>query len=154
MTDLANTKTHGNLKTMVSRESRASDCYDYFSKIAEFEGHGDVADLFRELAESERLYVAGHLDFLRTVGAPFNDMPVGKSQLNVAAAIANELQDAEVYYSKISRTAHAEGFPDIASWFETLAHTKLEHIERFRAIQEKLGSGNSKSGRQGQEPDR
>lgn len=143
MTDLVNTRTHGNLKTMVSRESSASDCYHYFSKIAEFEGHNDAADLFRELAESERLYVAGHLDFLRTVGAPFNDMPVGKSQLNIAAAIANELQDVEVYYSKISRTAHAEGFPDIASWFETLAHTKLEHIERFQAIQKKLKSGDS-----------
>ena len=43
-----------------------------------------------------------------------------------------EDQDATDALPRMVRTAHAEGFPDIANWFETLARSRRVHRERFR----------------------
>jgi rubrerythrin len=35
-------------------------------------------------------------------------------------------------YPEMARVAREEGFPEIASWFETLARAEKSHSSRFR----------------------
>ena len=48
MADLKGSKTHANLKDAFAGESQANRRYLYFAKIADVEGHPDLAGLFRE----------------------------------------------------------------------------------------------------------
>ena len=49
--ELKGTKTHQNLKDAFAGESQANRRYLYFAKVADVEGHPDIASNFRETAE-------------------------------------------------------------------------------------------------------
>ena len=51
MAELKGTKTHTNLKEAFAGESQANRRYLYFAKVADVEGHPDLAGLFRDTAE-------------------------------------------------------------------------------------------------------
>ena len=67
MADLKGSKTHTNLKEAFAGESQANRRYIYFAKVADVEGHPDLAGLFRDTAEGETGHAHGHLDYLKRV---------------------------------------------------------------------------------------
>ena len=77
MAELKATKTHTNLKEAFAGESQANRRYLYFAKVADVEGHPDVAGLFRDTAEGETGHAHGHLDYLKQVGDPATGLPIG-----------------------------------------------------------------------------
>ena len=79
MAQLKGTKTHGNLKAAFAGESQANRRYLYFAKVADVEGYPEVAGNFRETAEGETGHALGHLDYLKVVGDPATDLPIGDS---------------------------------------------------------------------------
>ena len=125
--ELHGTRTHENLRAAFARDAQTSRLYTYFARIAEIEGFPDVSRAMRELAESETLYAHGHLDFLRRAGDPLTSMPIGETELNLRSAIAGERDAAQEAIEVMARTAHAEGFPDVASWFESVAIARTAH---------------------------
>ena len=131
MSQLKGTKTHQNLKDAFSGESQANRRYLYFAKHADVEGYPDVAGLFRDTAEGETGHAHGHLDFLKPVGDPATDKPIGSTEENLTAAIAGETYEYTDMYPGMARTAREEGFSDIADWFETLAKAEKSHAGRF-----------------------
>src|SRR3954470_10992627 len=131
MADLKGSKTHGNLKDAFAGESQANRRYLYFAKQADVEGHPDLAGLFRDTAEGETGHAHGHLDFLRTVGAPATGEPIGDTHKNLKASIAGETYEYTQMYPGFARTARDEGFTEIAEWFETLAKAEKSHAGRF-----------------------
>ena len=88
--NLANTKTHSNLKDAFAGESQANRRYLYFANKADVEGQNDVAMLFRSTAEGETGHAHAHLEFLEAVGDPATGLPIGTSRQNLAAAVAGE----------------------------------------------------------------
>jgi len=132
MAELKGTNTHSNLIEAFARDAQVHRSYLYFARIAEIEGYGDVATLFRDLAELEEQFSAGHLDFLKRAGDPVTGAAIGETEKNLAAAIEVENRETVDALPRMVRTAHAEGFPDIANWFETLAWSKELHEARFR----------------------
>jgi rubrerythrin len=132
MAHLKGTKTHGNLKDAFAGESQANRRYLYFAKQADVEGYPDVAGLFRDTAEGETGHAHGHLDYLKAVGDPATDMPIGDSSDNLKAAIAGETHEYTDMYPGMAKTAREEGFPEIADWFETLAKAEKSHAGRFQ----------------------
>ncbi len=54
-----------NLKDAFAGESQANRRYLYFAKVADVEGHPDIAGLFRDTAEGETGHAHGHLDYLK-----------------------------------------------------------------------------------------
>src|ERR1700688_3491882 len=86
MAPLDGTKTHQNLKDAFAGESQANRRYLYFAKIADVEGHPDVAGLFRDTAEGETGHAHGHLDYLKAVGDPATDKPIGDTMANLKSA--------------------------------------------------------------------
>jgi rubrerythrin len=131
MPELKGTRTHENLKAAFAGESQANRRYLYFAKIADVEGYPDVAGLFRDTAEGETGHAHGHLDYLKQVGDPATGLPIGETEHNLKAAVAGETYEYTDMYPGMAKTARDEGFPEIASWFETLAKAEKSHAGRF-----------------------
>ncbi len=131
-TYLKGTKTHENLKAAFAGESQANRRYLYFSKQADVEGYPDVAGLFRDTAEGETGHAHGHLDYLKAVGDPATDLPIGDTSDNLKAAIAGETHEYTDMYPGMAKSAREEGFTEIADWFETLAKAEKSHAGRFQ----------------------
>jgi rubrerythrin len=129
---LKGTKTHTNLKEAFAAESQANRRYLYFAKVADVEGHPDLAGLFRDTAEGETGHAHGHLDYLKRVGDPVTSEPIGDSVKNLRAAITSETYEYTQMYPGFAKTAREEGFEEIAEWFETLARAERSHAGRFQ----------------------
>jgi rubrerythrin len=137
--NLKGSKTETNLKEAFAGESQANRRYLYFAKVADVEGHPDIAGLFRDTAEGETGHAHGHMDFLKPVGDPATGKPIGKTKLNLEAAIAGETYEYTEMYPGFAKTARTEGFAEIAEWFETLARAEKSHAGRFTKGLETLG---------------
>ena len=134
MAELKGTKTHQNLKDAFAGESQANRRYLYFAKVADVEGYPEVAGNFRETAEGETGHAHGHLDYLKSVGDPATDLPIGNTDQNLRAAVAGETFEYTDMYPGMARTARDEGFTEIADWFETLAKAEKSHAGRFQSM--------------------
>jgi rubrerythrin len=132
MAQLKGSKTHANLKDAFAGESQANRRYLYFAKVADVEGYPEVAGNFRETAEGETGHAHGHLDYLKRVGDPATDLPIGPTDANLKAAIAGETHEYTDMYPGMAKTARSEGFGEIADWFETLAKAERSHANRFQ----------------------
>lgn len=129
---LRDTRTHENLRAAFAVDSQAVQMWAYFGRIAEIEGYPEVAKVFRELAESQAVVAAGHLDFLMRAGEPIAGLALGETQQNVTAALAAQKLDGDGV-PDMARSARAEGFMDIASWFDTVGLTRAHHAGRLDA---------------------
>ena len=134
MPELKGSKTHQNLKDAFAGESQANRRYLYYAKQADVEGYPEIASNFRETAEGETGHAHGHLDYIKQVGDPANDMPIGESSGNLKAAIAGETHEYTDMYPGMAKTAREEGFSEIADWFETLAKAEKSHAGRFQQM--------------------
>ena len=134
MPELKGSKTHQNLKDAFAGESQANRRYLYYAKQADVEGYPEIASNFRETAEGETGHAHGHLDYIKQVGDPANDMPIGESSDNLKAAIAGETHEYTDMYPGMAKTAREEGFSEIADWFETLAKAEKSHAGRFQQM--------------------
>ena len=134
MDNLKGTKTHDNLKAAFAGESQANRRYLYFAKVADVEGYPDVAGNFRDTAEGETGHAHGHLDYIKTVGDPATDLPIGSTEDNLKAAVAGETHEYTDMYPGMAKTAREEGFGEIADWFETLAKAEKSHAGRFQEM--------------------
>ena len=125
-------KTFENLKAAFAGESQANRRYLYFAKVADVEGHPDLAGLFRDTAEGETGHAHGHLDWLKQVGDPATGEPIGDSVKNLKSAVVGETYEYTQMYPAFAKTAREEGFEEIAEWFETLARAERSHAGRFQ----------------------
>ncbi len=139
MANLKGSKTLNNLKAAFAGESQANRRYLYFAKIADVEGYPEVASNFRETAEGETGHAHGHLDYIKKVGDPATDLPLGDTMLNLKAAIAGETHEYTDMYPGMAKTAREEGFAEIADWFETLAKAEKSHAGRFQQMLKSIG---------------
>jgi len=131
---LKNTKSFDNLKEAFAGESQANRRYLYFARVADIEGFPDIAGLFKDTADAKTGHAFGHLDFLKEVGDlgdPATGEPMGKTELNLKAAVAGETYEYTQMYPGMAKTARDEGFAELAEWFETLAKAEKSHAGRF-----------------------
>ena len=134
MATLKGTKTHGNLKNAFAGESQANRRYLYFAKQADVEGYPEVAGNFRDTAEGETGHAHGHLDYLKPVGDPATDLPIGDTVNNLTASVAGETHEYTDMYPGFAKVAREEGFKEIADWFETLAKAEKSHAGKFQKM--------------------
>jgi rubrerythrin len=134
MPELKGSKTEDNLKAAFAGESQANRRYLYFAKIADVEGYPEVAGNFRDTAEGETGHAHGHLDYLKRSGDPATGLPIGDTASNLKAGIAGETHEYTDMYPGMAKTARAEGFEEIADWFETLAKAEKSHAGRFEKL--------------------
>jgi len=132
MAQLKGSKTQDNLKYAFAGESQANRRYLYFAKAADIEGYPEIAGLFRDTAEGETGHAHGHLDYLKKVGDPATDMPIGDIAEMLKSAVAGETHEYTDMYPGMAKTAREEGFNEIADWFETLAKAERSHAGKYQ----------------------
>ena len=108
MAAIKGSKTHKNLKDAFAGESQANRRYLYFARQADIEGYPDVGGLFRDTAEAETGHAHGHLDYLKRVGDPATDKPIGSTEQNLGAAVAGETYEYTEMYPGMAKTAVAD----------------------------------------------
>ena len=139
MATLKGSETHENLKRAFAVEAEANRRYVYFARQAYVEGYPEIAGLFRDTAEGETGHANGHMEFLKKLGDPVTDRPIGTTVKNLESAITGETAEFTSQYPKMAETARAEGFVDVAEWFETLAKAEKNHTARFRQGLKSIG---------------
>lgn len=128
---LKGTKSHENLKAAFAGESQANRRYLYFARVADIEGYPDIGGLFRDTSEAETGHAFGHLDFLKEVGDPVTDVPIGSTEKNLKSAVEGETYEYTEMYPGFAKTARQEELQELAEWFETLAKAEKSHAGRF-----------------------
>ncbi len=131
MTTLKSSATHENLKHAFAGEAEANRRYLYFARQADIEGYPEIAGLFRDTAEGETGHANGHMEFLKGLGDPVTELPIGSTVKNLESAIAGETDECAHRYPQMAETARQEGFVEIAEWFETLVKAERNHAARF-----------------------
>lgn len=142
---LKGSQTERNLQAAFALESQTNRRFLYFAHKADAEGHADVAALFRGAAEGETGHALGHMEFLEHSGDPVTGLPMGSTRDNLRAAIASEDHESADLYPRMAREARAEGFEEIADWFEMLAKAELSHAGRYRQALARLEAHQSDS---------
>ena len=138
MPSLQNTKSLQNLKDAFAGESQANRRYMYFARQADIEGYPDIGGLFRDTAEAETGHALGHLDFLKSVGDPATNQPIGNTEKNLKSAIEGETYEYTQMYPGMAKTARGENLQELAEWFETLARAEKSHAGRFTQGMKKI----------------
>jgi rubrerythrin len=136
--DLRGSKTLENLKTAFAGEAQANRRYLYFARLADSEGYPEVAELFREVAQHETGHAFGHMRFLKQVADPVTNLPIGSSRQNLTSCHEGETYEATQMYPGFAEVARAEGFGDLAKWFDSLAKVEKSHADLFAKALESL----------------
>jgi rubrerythrin len=133
MSPLKGTKTEANLQQAFARESQDNLRYLYFAQKADIEGFPAIADLFKNVADSETGHAHGHLEYLAMFGSgdPDTGLHIGDTDDNLRSCIAGETEEHADMYPSFAALAREEGFGEIADWFDTLARTEKSHADRF-----------------------
>jgi rubrerythrin len=134
--DLAGTKTYDNLRAAFAAAAQASHRYTWFARQAEREGHRDVADLFRSLADTEREQAMAHLDGLGGTNDPMSGLSVGSTDDDLRSAVEGAVRLATEDLPGWAETARDEGFDDVADRLEELGRAERSHASRLTAALE------------------
>ncbi|MFH1465226.1 MAG: rubrerythrin family protein [Pseudomonadota bacterium] len=140
MAEFSGLMTHQHLIAAFQEEAVVAYRYLYFAKLADIEGRPEIAQLFRDMAEGGICNAHGCLDFLRLEGDPLTSAPIGEIDRNLKASLLAETREFTERYPEMASQAQAEGFPDIASWFETLTKLKRAHAQQLDAVLSRLDS--------------
>jgi len=135
---LEDSETAQRLKEAFAREAQAVRRYLYFATKADIEGYGEIGAMFRAIAERRAEHAHGHLERCEALGDPIGGLPLGSTRANLTSALATETADRATFYPELARIAHAEGFHDLAAWFEALGRAQHVYAKRLRKVLERL----------------
>jgi rubrerythrin len=133
--ELKGSKTEKNLQTAFAGESQARNKYTYFASKAQKEGYEQIAAIFAETADNEKEHAKLWFKYLQPKGE------IGSTAENLAAAAAGENYEWTDMYAGFAKTAHEEGFEEIAYKFEMVAKIEKTHEERYRKLLENVKGG-------------
>ena len=147
MASLKGTRTEKNLMAAFAGESQARNRYSYYAKQAEKEGFVQVARIFEETADQERVHAKSFFRRLEggevEITAAFPAGVIGTTAENLAAAAAGERHEHGSLYPGFAEIAKAEGFDEIAALFRSIAVAERLHERRFAALLERVRGGTS-----------
>ena len=125
MSKYAGTQTEKNLQAAFAGESQARNKYTYFSAVAEKEGLGKIAEIFKKTANNEEQHAKMWLTELEGIA---------DTKTNLKNAADGENYEWTDMYDGFAKTAREEGFEYIAKLFEGVAAIEKHHEERYRKL--------------------
>lgn len=130
--ELKGSKTEANLAAAFAGESQARNRYNYYADKAREEGYRQIADIFDETAENERVHAKVWLDYLAGIGS---------TEENLRNGAEGENYEWVEMYKKMADDARGEGFEEIALRFEKVANVEKTHEDRYRKLLANLTAG-------------
>jgi rubrerythrin len=145
---LKGTKTLQNLVNAFSGESQARNRYTIYANKAEKEGFDQIASIFIETAENERLHAKNFYNHIidgLNLKEPLMlkveaDYPfsLGSTVDNLKAAAAGENEEHTKLYPGFGIIAEQEGFAEIAERFRNIARVEVQHEKRYLKLAENI----------------
>jgi rubrerythrin len=145
MANIKGTQTEKNLLKAFAGESQARNRYGFFAKQAKKEGYEQIAALFLETADNERIHAKRFFSFLEggavEITASYPAGKVGTTKENLLEAANGENEEHTILYPEFAKVAKEEGFNDVAAAFKLIATVELEHEKRYRKLLENIENG-------------
>lgn len=142
MKSLKGTKTEKNLLKSFAGESQARNRYNFFAKQAAKEGYKQIADIFLETADNERVHAKRFFKFLEggdvEITATYPAGKIGTTLENLKAAAMGENEEHTDLYPTFAKVAREEGFEEIAVAYEFIAKVEKEHEDRYNKLAENI----------------
>jgi rubrerythrin len=126
--DLKGSKTEKNLHEAFAGESMARNKYSYWASKARKDGYQQIADLFEETADNERMHAKLWFKALQEGG------DIADTATNLKMAAEGEHYEWTDMYKNFAIEAREEGFTKIAALFEGVAKIEKEHEARYLAL--------------------
>jgi rubrerythrin len=145
MANIKGTKTEKNLLTAFAGESQARNRYTYFASQAKKEGYEQMSHIFEETANQEKEHAKRLFNLLQggevEISASFPAGVVGSTLENLKASAAGEKYEHTEMYPGFAKIADAEGLPDIAKVFRSIAIAEKQHEKRYNALLANIEAG-------------
>jgi rubrerythrin len=129
------TKTEQNLLKAFAGESQARNRYEYFAKVAKSEGYEQIAAIFQETADQEKVHAKRFFKFLEggmlEITAMYPAGKIGTTAENLKAAAEGEHEEWTELYPEFEKIAREEGFTEVAVAFKMIAKAETEHERRY-----------------------
>ena len=139
------TRTEHNLLASFAGESQASNRYDFFAKVAKKEGYVQIANIFTETAENERVHAKQMFKWLEggmvEIKAAYPAGVVGDTKTNLREAAAGEHEEWGELYSNFAEVAEEEGFPKIALLYRNISKVEKMNEERYLKLLDRMEKG-------------
>jgi len=137
------TKTEQNLLKSFAGESQARNRYTFFAKKAVEEGYEQIAALFLETAENEKVHADRFFSYLEAgegleITATYPAGKVSSTYDNLIAAANGENEEHTEIYPDFADVAEREGFKEVATTFRNIAKVEIEHEMRYRKLAENM----------------
>ena len=123
--ELKGSKTEKNLMEAFAGESQARNKYSYFASKAKKEGFEQIAAIFNQTADNEKVHAKMWFNLLGGIGSTAE---------NLLAAAEGENYEWTDMYDTFAKEAEEEGFVEIAAKFRAVAKIERSHEERYRAL--------------------
>ena len=133
MKELKGTKTEANLMAAFAGESQARNKYTFFAQKAKNDNFMEIAEAFEKIADNERAHAEIWFKLLSA--------GIGQTLENLYSARDGERYEWEKMYPEFAKTAHEEGFDEIAELFEKVARIETGHEKRFEALAQEIEAG-------------
>ena len=142
MASIKGTKTEQNLLKAFAGESQARNRYQMFASKAAKEGFHQIAKIFEETADNERIHAKRFFSFLEggpvEITATYPAGIVGTTHENLLAAADGEHEEYTELYPEFAKIAKEEGFSEVAAAFTLIAKVETEHEERYRKLAQNI----------------
>ena len=145
MTEFKGSRTEKNLLKSFAGESQARNRYSYFASVAEKEQYFQIAQIFLETADQERIHAKRFFRFLTggvvEITASYPAGVIGTTAENLAAAAGGEYEEWSQLYPEFARIAEEEGFRDVAAAYRKIVVAERHHEQRYRALLKNIEDG-------------
>lgn len=147
-------KTLKNLAAAFVGESQARNRYTYYAKAARKEGYEQIAGIFMETAEQEKIHAKRLFEHIQELKAEMSlsdnedlkietEVPTvyGDTAANLRAAIAGEHYETSEMYPNFARVAEEEGLAKISIRLQSIAKAEAHHEERYQKLLVQVEAG-------------
>jgi rubrerythrin len=135
-------ETEKNLLKAFAGESQARNRYTMYAKQAKNEGYEQIAAIFLETAEQEKVHAKKFFKFLEggvvEITASFPAGTIGTTAENLLHAAEGEHEEWDELYPEFARIAEEEGFKKVATAFRLVAKAEITHENRYRKLLKKV----------------
>ena len=138
MSSLNGTQTEKNLLKAFAGESQARNRYTYAAGQAEKDGYRQIAAIFMETAEQERIHAKNFFKCLEggavEITAAYPAGTIGSTLENLKHAAGGEYEEWTELYPHFASVARDEGFENVAQLFERVCVAEKVHEERYNKL--------------------
>ncbi len=144
-TSIKGTETEKNLLKAFAGESQARNRYSYAAGVAVKEGYEQIAEIFEETADQERVHAKNFFRHLEggelEITASYPAGKIGTTEENLVHASGGEHHEWSSIYPGFADVAEKEGFKEVAALFRLVSVAEKAHEERYGDLLRNLRGG-------------